>query len=169
MSYFKQDEPLLQLNCALCFQIFTICRSCYRRHRYCSKRCSKKARKLKNRISNKNYRKTRKGKLNQAKRQNFYRNKNKVTDQSSNSTVSNANAELNCSTEEITSEQIRGNKKQEEGKKDGPSFSNEAKSSSISMTAKFCCIFCGRPADFVISLIKYQSKQRGPPKKSFLI
>ena len=168
MSYFKQDEPLLQLNCALCFQIFTICRSCYRRHRYCSELCSKKSRKLKNRSSNKNYRKTRKGKLNQSKRQNFYRKKEKVTDQSSNPPVANAIAELDCSKEEIKPEQIPENKKQEKGKKDESSLSDKEKRAPILETKKLCCIFCGRPADYIILLVKYQSRSRGPPKKLFL-
>ena len=83
--------------------------------------------------------------------------------------MSNANAELDCSTEEIKPEQIPENKKQGEGKKDAPSLSNKAKSSTILETEKLCCIFCGRPADYVINLLKYQSRSRGPPKKSFLL
>ncbi len=169
MSYFKQDEPLLQLNCALCFQIFSICRSCYRGHRYCSELCSKKYKKINNRRSNIRYRKTRKGKFNQASRQNSYRKKEKVTDQSSNTPVSNANAELDCSTEKIATEQIPENTKQGEEKKDEPSFSNKAKSSSKLKTGILCCILCGRPADYSIILVKYQSRPRGPPQKLFLL
>ena len=169
MSYFKQDEPLLQLNCALCFQIFTICSSCYRGNRYCKEICSERAKKINNRRSNSRYRKTRKGKFNQAKRQNSYRKKEKVTDQSSNTPASKANSETDCSSVKNTPKQSPENPKQGEVKKDEPSFSNKAKSSTELESVKLCCIFCGRPSDYIIPLVKYQSRVRGPPQKSFQI
>ncbi len=168
-SFFKQDDPLLQINCACCFQIFTVCRSCFRRQRYCSKLCSQKAKKLNNRQSNNRYRKTRKGQFNQANRQKTYRNKKKVTDHTSSNPVPNVKAELNCSTEEISTEQILNIPKREGQKKDDLSFHSKTESAPILKVNELCCIFCGRPAIYVIPLVKYSARTRGPPKRSFLI
>ena len=82
--------------------------------------------------------------------------------------MSNATAELTRSTEEIKPEQIPENKKKEEEKKDELPLSDKAESSSILEIRKLCCIFCGRPADYLINLVKYQSRPRGPPRNSFL-
>lgn len=167
-SFFKQDDPLLQINCLCCFQIFVICRSCYRRQRYCSKLCSQKAKKLNNRHSNYRYRKTRKGQFNQANRQKTYRNKIKVTDHTSSNPVLNAKANLNCSAEETSTEQFLIMQKRESQKKDDLSYQSKTKSSTKLKLNELCCIFCGRPAIYVIPLVKYSTRTRGPPKKSFL-
>ncbi len=58
--------------CALCGEMFFVCRDCEQGQRYCGEACSKKARRRKCREYNHDYQETKQGRLNHAKRQKAY-------------------------------------------------------------------------------------------------
>ena len=75
--------------CALCVEMFFVCRGCERGQVYCGEACSKEARRQKCREYNRDYQDGRQGRLNHAKRQQAYlrrkilaRASKKVTDHS---------------------------------------------------------------------------------------
>lgn len=72
-------------NCALCYHQVIICSCCDRGNIYCGPECSKEARKKSLRAADKRYQNTYAGKINHAKRQSCYRERQKikVTDQGS--------------------------------------------------------------------------------------
>lgn len=65
----------VQVSCLICNKNFSICRKCWRGQKYCSKVCSKEARRRSRVKSQEKYRKSRNGKLKQSKYQNNFRSK----------------------------------------------------------------------------------------------
>ena len=55
--------PLVQLVCPRCEKEFCLCRSCYRRHVYCSEKCSEIARWLSAKAAKKKHRQSEEGRL----------------------------------------------------------------------------------------------------------
>ncbi len=65
----------VQVSCSICNKDFSICRKCWRGQKYCSKACSKEARRCNRIKSQEKYRKSRNGKFKQSKHQNNFRSK----------------------------------------------------------------------------------------------
>ncbi len=63
----------VQVSCSICNKDFSICRKCWRGQKYCSKTCSKEARRRCRIKSQGKYRKSRNGKFKQSKHQNNFR------------------------------------------------------------------------------------------------
>jgi hypothetical protein len=74
------DAPvtLWLLRCKQCGSLFTICRRCYRGHRYCGKLCREKARRQQQKDANRRYRQSREAREDHRDRQQRYRRKNFV-------------------------------------------------------------------------------------------
>lgn len=68
----------ISISCKECGEIFIVCRSCYRGHRYCSNQCRLMGYRESNTKAQKKYQKTFKGRLNHSKRQMRYRAKHKI-------------------------------------------------------------------------------------------
>ena len=79
-------------NCALCLTQCVICSSCDHGNIYCSSNCARSARQKSCKESNKRYQQSKKGRMNNALRQQRFRErvKNKVTDQGSQITPQDA-------------------------------------------------------------------------------
>jgi hypothetical protein len=65
--------------CALCGEIFFVCRCCERGQRYCSKLCSMKVRREKCREYEREYQQSKDGRLHHASRQEKYRQRKSIT------------------------------------------------------------------------------------------
>jgi len=63
-SELNHQDNLIGIPCACCGDIFFMCRSCYRNHKYCSNWCRKTKQLELHRIRQKNYRQTKCGRLN---------------------------------------------------------------------------------------------------------
>ncbi len=80
--------PLLGLKrvCPICAKRFLFCENCWRGHKYCSPKCSRKGRKLNRRATERKYAATEKGRESRRRRQKNFRIRNilghRVTDRS---------------------------------------------------------------------------------------
>jgi hypothetical protein len=72
------EKPFgLRLKCLNCKHFFVICHKCYRGHRYCSKRCSRQARRESLRRADERYRATPSGRRMRQLSQDRYRKRQK--------------------------------------------------------------------------------------------
>lgn len=63
----------VQLKCAHCGSVFTLCRHCWRGNRYCGKVCASEAKVRSHRVSQRRYTKTVRGRESHRRRQRTYR------------------------------------------------------------------------------------------------
>jgi hypothetical protein len=70
--------PLVQLVCPRCEKGFCLCRSCYRRHVYCSEKCAETARRLSVKAARKKHRQSEEGRLDHRDRERERRRRRKA-------------------------------------------------------------------------------------------